>query len=95
MPKKNSRAQLLRILAEVGQYRTGLRKRWDVTVSGWGPDMKYGPKPHSELPESSAARWQDAIQDLDEMSGLIAQARELAEHEYRAHLTGTCDDCAA
>lgn len=95
MPQKNARAQLLRILAEIGQYRTSLRKRWDIPVSAWGPDGEYGPKPHKDLPEASAGRWREVIQDLDEMAGLLAQARELAVREHDAHMDGTCEACDA
>lgn len=91
--KSNPRAQLLRILAELGQRRTGLRKRWDVTVSAWGSDGKYGPKRHVDLPESSAGRWREVIMDLDDMAELISQARDLAERERLAHLNGTCEAC--
>lgn len=95
MAKTNARAQLLRILAELGTYRTSLRKRWDIHVSDWLPSGKYGVKPHAQLPESSADRWADVVTYLDDMAGLLAQARELAVREQLAHLNGTCEECDA
>lgn len=91
--KTNPRAQLLRILSEVGRRRTSLRKRWDVTVSARLASGKHGVRPHRDLPESSVEHWAEALEHLGEIQGLITQARELAQREMKAHRDGTCGDC--